>query len=620
MDYKRVAREVLKNVGGESNIAHLEHCSTRLRFTLVDSKKADIEALKAVKGVMGVIMTAQCQVVIGNDVIEVFDELNKIATFNGDKVQTPESGEKRKIGAVILDFIVGVFQPLIPAIAGAGILKAMLSLFVLFNWMEDTSVVYKTLYYTADAALYFLPLMVAITTATKLKVNKLVALSAVGALIIPNMTTMIADGATLFGMDIKVIQYTYQVFPAILSVIFLAVVEKLVTKISPKPIRVFFVPLICFVVVIPVTLLFLGPLGFVIGEGLTEIILTLYKHLGWIAVAILAAILPFMIATGMHKALVPYAVSSITNSGEELLYMPASLAHNISEGGACFAVAIKTKDSELRSAAISAGISAIFGITEPALYGVTLQKKRALAGVVAGSFIGGLVVGLAALKAFVAMGPGLAGMAMFVDKDNAMNIVWACVGFGVSVLVSFIVTLILYKDDEDKKTAGKSDKIDTEDSQAITVKAVELTSPVNGQLIPMEEVRDDVFSAGILGKGIGVIPADGRIYAPADGRIDTVFETNHAITLVMENGGEVLIHVGLDTVNLKGEGFKPGVKAGDNVKAGDLLMEVDIDFIKSKGFDSTTVMVITNSDDFTIIPESGKQVKKGDSVLKMEAI
>lgn len=620
MDYKRVAREVLKNVGGESNVAHLEHCSTRLRFTLVDSKKADIEALKAVKGVMGVIMTAQCQVVIGNDVIEVFDELNKIATFNGDKTQTSESGEKKKIGAAILDFIVGVFQPLIPAIAGAGILKAMLSLFVLFHWMEDTSVVYKTLYYTADAALYFLPLMVAITTATKLKVNKLVALSAVGALIIPNMTTMIADGATLFGMNIKVIQYTYQVFPAILSVIFLAVVEKLVTKISPKPIRVFFVPLICFVVVIPVTLLFLGPLGFVIGEGLTEIILTLYKHLGWIAVAILAAILPFMIATGMHKALVPYAVSSITNSGEELLYMPASLAHNISEGGACFAVAIKTKDSELRSAAISAGISAIFGITEPALYGVTLQKKRALAGVVAGSFIGGLVVGLAALKAFVAMGPGLAGMAMFVDKDNAMNIVWACVGFGVSVLVSFIVTLILYKDDEGKAAAGQSDKMDTEASQAITVKAVELISPVNGQLIPMEEVKDDVFRAGILGKGIGVIPADGRIYAPADGRIDTVFETNHAITLVAENGGEVLIHVGLDTVNLKGEGFKPVVKAGENVKAGDLLMEADIDFIKSRGFDSTTVMVITNSDDFTIIPESGKQVKKGDGVLKMEAI
>ncbi len=611
MDYRKTAEDVLRYVGGESNVSHLEHCSTRLRFTLVDSKKADIEALKAVKGVMGVIMTAQCQVVIGNDVI---------AVFNGEKTPVSGGGEKKKIGAVILDFIVGVFQPLIPAIAGAGILKALLSLFVLFHWMEESSTVYKTLFYAADAALYFLPLMVAITTASKLKINKLVALSAVGALILPGMTTMIADGATLFGMNIKAIQYTYQVFPAILSVLFLAVVEKLATKISPKPIRVFFVPLLCFVIVVPVTLLLLGPLGFTIGEGLTDIILTLYKHLGWIAVAILAAILPFMIATGMHKALVPYAVSSITNSGEELLYMPASLAHNISEGGACFAVAVKTKDTELRSAAISAGISAIFGITEPALYGITLQKKRALSGVVIGSFVGGLVVGLAAVKAFVAMGPGLAGMAMFVDKENAMNIVWASVGFGVSVIISFIATLILYRDDDVRTQDGDRTARTADIAGAATVNTIELMAPVNGTLISIEEVKDEVFSAGILGKGVGILPSDGKIYAPADGSIESVFETNHAITLMAENGGEILIHVGLDTVNLKGKGFKPMVKTGDTVKAGELIMEVNLEQIKSAGFDPTVLMVITNSDEFNISAESGRQVKKSDNVLKMEAI
>ncbi len=373
-------------------------------------------------------------------------------------------------------------------------------------------------------------------------------------------------------------------------------------------------------IVVPVTLLLLGPLGFTIGEGLTDIILTLYKHLGWIAVAILAAILPFMIATGMHKALVPYAVSSITNSGEELLYMPASLAHNISEGGACFAVAIRTKDAELRSAAISAGISAIFGITEPALYGVTLQKKRVLSGVVIGSFVGGLVVGLAAVKAFVAMGPGLAGMAMFVDKENAMNIVWAGVGFGVSVAVSFIATLILYRDEdvspqEEVQTLQKANI-----SAAKTVNIIDLTAPVNGTLIPVEEVNDEVFSAGILGKGVGIIPADGKIFAPADGIIDSVFETNHAITLMAENGGEILIHVGLDTVNLKGKGFKPAVKAGDRVKAGELIMEVNLEQIRSAGFDPTVIMVVTNSDEFNISAESGKTVRKGDKVMKMEAV
>lgn len=607
-DYAGTAREVLKLVGGEENITHLEHCSTRLRFSIADGGKVEKDKLKAVSGVMGVIASGnQCQVVIGNDVIEVYDELMKMGKFTGGNA-APASGEKKEIGAAILDFMVGVFQPLVPAIAGAGILKAMLSLFTMMGIMSSGSAWYTVLYNAADAALYFLPVLVAVTMSTKLNCNRLVAVSAVGAMILPGMTAAIGEGLTLAGFTVQNIAYTYQVFPAILTVALLYYVEKWVTKISPKPIRVFFVPMICFIVVVPLALLVLGPLGYNVGQLLTTAILFLYDKLGWLAVGLLAAILPFMISMGMHKALVPYAVTSVAEMGEELLYMPASLAHNISEGGACFAVALKTKDTELRSAAVSAGISAIFGITEPALYGVTIQHKRALYGVVIGSFVGGITVGLAGLKAFVAMGPGLAGMAMFVDVNNGMNIVWGFVGFGVALAVSFIATFVLFKDAE------------AAESQVPKTAAGEnaVCSPLDGKLIDITEVRDEVFSAGILGDGMAVIPEKGELYAPVDATVDTVFDSKHAISLIGDNGAEILLHVGLDTVKLEGMHFEPQVKNGDRVKAGQLLMKFDIKEIKKAGYDIVTPIIITNSDKYKLSKATGGLVSVGNPVIGLE--
>lgn len=607
-DYAGTAREVLKLVGGEENITHLEHCSTRLRFSIADGGKVEKDKLKAVSGVMGVIASGnQCQVVIGNDVIEVYDELMKMGKFTGGNA-APASGEKKEIGAAILDFMVGVFQPLVPAIAGAGILKAMLSLFTMMGIMSSGSAWYTVLYNAADAALYFLPVLVAVTMSTKLNCNRLVAVSAVGAMILPGMTAAIGEGLTLAGFTVQNIAYTYQVFPAILTVALLYYVEKWVTKISPKPIRVFFVPMICFIVVVPLALLVLGPLGYNVGQLLTTAILFLYDKLGWLAVGLLAAILPFMISMGMHKALVPYAVTSVAEMGEELLYMPASLAHNISEGGACFAVALKTKDTELRSAAVSAGISAIFGITEPALYGVTIQHKRALYGVVIGSFVGGITVGLAGLKAFVAMGPGLAGMAMFVDVNNGMNIVWGFVGFGVALAVSFIATFVLFKDAE------------AAESQAPKTAAGEnaVCSPLDGKLIDITEVKDEVFSAGILGDGMAVIPEKGELYAPVDATVDTVFDSKHAISLIGDNGAEILLHVGLDTVKLEGMHFEPQVKNGDRVKAGQLLMKFDIKEIKKAGYDIVTPIIITNSDKYKLSKATGGLVSVGNPVIGLE--
>lgn len=618
-NYQELAREVVKGVGGSENVAQLEHCTTRLRFTLIDPAKADRESLKKIKGVMGVVGSGiQCQVVIGNDVNEAFDAINQNYTFGQSETKGASSKNSGGFGAMALDFMVGVFQPLVPAIAGSGILKAFLSLFSMLGWMASDSSLYIVLMQAADAALYFLPVMVAVNMATKLKVNRLVAVAAVGATLLPNMSAATAEGLNLFGIQIQTVQYSYQVFPAILSVALLYFVEKYTTKWTPKPIRVFFVPMICLIIVVPVTLMILGPLGLNIGSLLTTAILFLYEKLGWLAVGLLAAVLPFMIAMGMHKALVPYAVGSIAEMGEELLYLPASLAHNISESGACFGVALKTKDSDLRQAAISSGVSALFGVTEPALYSVTLQHKQVMYGVVLGSLVGGLCLGLTAVKGFVAMGPGLAGMAMFIDPNNSMNIVWAFVGFGVSLAVSFGGTLIVYKDNT---------VLNAEDAAAIEQKtpaaslkeafaATDVYAPVNGKCVPLSAVHDEVFASGIMGKGAAFIWEGDTVTSPVNGKVVMVARTKHAVGFQADSGQEVLIHVGMDTVNLDGKGFTVLKKAGESVKVGEPVLKVDRQFMQANNIDLTTPMVITNAGETNVeCLTDERKVEAGEDVV-----
>lgn len=621
-NYKQTAADVLRLVGGEKNVSQLEHCSTRLRFTLADPGKADVAALKKTPGVMGVISGGpQCQVVIGNDVIEVYDELLKLGTFNAAQAAPAASGGKKNIGGIILDYLVGIFQPLVPAIAGAGVLKALLTLCTTFGLLASTDVVYQVFYNVADAALYYLPVLVAFTTATKFGCNKLVAVALAAAMISPATTTLLGTegGASFFGITIQNIGYTGQVFPSILIVIFMSFLEKWCNKWCPKAIRVFFVPMFCFAVGFPVGLLLLGPLGYNIGSLLTAAILGLYNTLGWLAVALVAAILPFMVSMGMHKALVPYAVASIADPGFDMLYLPASLAHNISEGGACLAVAVKTKDENLRSTAISAGISGLFGITEPALYGVTLQHKSVMKSVVASSFIGGLFIGIMGVKGFAAVGPGIASMAMYIDAENSMNIVWAIVGFVISVVASFVLTLIFYKDETSEEPAAAPVPENAASAAPAAPADGVVCSPLQGTVLPLDQVKDEVFSQKILGDGIAVVPAKGELYAPADGRIESVFESKHAISMVCANGAELLMHIGMDTVKLEGKGFDPQVKNGDMVKKGQLLMKFDLDGIKAAGYDSTTPIVVTNGDDFTITPVGEGAVVPGAVLMKLEA-
>lgn len=615
MDYKKTAAAILQYVGGENNVIHLGHCATRLRFTLADDSKADLEALKRIKGVIGVVMTAQCQVIIGNNVIEVYDELLKLGSFGQ---QNNTSKDKKKMSAVILDFLVSVFQPLIPAMAGAGILKSMLLLLSVLDLIDENGHTYIILTSISGAVFHFLPILVAITTATKLKVNHLVAAAAMSILLYPDMTKLIGGGASLFSLPVTNVNYESQVFPSILGVIFYAFMERFFTKISPKPIRVFFIPMMSLLVTVPMTLLVFGPIGFGAGTLLTNVILFIFDRAGWVAVGLLAAVLPLMIATGMHKALTPYAINTITATGKEMLLLPALLTHNMSESGACFAVALRTKDTEVKSVAISSGISALFGISEPALYGITLQKKRVLYSIVISCLLGGLSVGLFGLAGSTPVSPSLASISMFIDPENSKNIIFAFVGLVISMISSFIITFFSWKEDKEKAEVPVAEH--TFDKRIKKDEGVHIAQPVSGKVIPLSEVNDAVFSTKVMGEGIAVIPCTGELYAPADGKIKMVFDTNHALGMETSNGAEILFHIGIDTVQLGGKHFESLVKVGDEVKAGDLLVKFDLNKIVEEGFDPVTIAIVTNQDQYSVKVADGNSADHGGSLMLITAL
>jgi PTS system beta-glucosides-specific IIC component len=591
MNHLQTALDIVTNVGGAENIKHLDHCSTRLRLSLYDNSKIREIELEKIPGVLGVRVNAQCQVIVGHEVVQVYEAVRSLVGSQQES-RSPQTTTttKTNLGTKVVDFVISVFQPLIPAIAGGGVLKSLLLLLDLLGWLSRNSPTYKVLDNIGSAPLYFLPILVAITTATKLKVNVLVAVSAVSVMILPAMSKLLAEGTTFMSLDLRNVPYASQVFPAILCVLFYSKTEKIFNRYSPGPLRTFLSPMLSLVVTVPVTLLILGPLGYELGARLVAVILWLYGKLGFVATSLLAAVLPFMVATGMHKTMVPYAVTSLSQFGREMLYLPASLAHNIAESGACMAIALKSKNSALKSTAFSAGISALFGITEPALYGVTLLHKQALYSVILGGIVGGAYIGWMAIEAFALVGPGLASISMFASIDNPMNIIWAFAGAGISFVVSFISALLLWHDKA------------TENSVSLN-----FTSPVEGKIIPLEKVNDDVFSRRIMGDGIAIIPSNGILRAPADGIVMNVLEGGHALNLLTDSGVELIFHIGIDTIKLQGEGFHPLVKEGQYVKCGDSLIEFSLDIITAAGFDPVVMMVVTNSEQFSLTPNNNPE-------------
>jgi PTS system beta-glucosides-specific IIC component len=628
------ALAILDGVGGTANIAGLTHCSTRLRFTLVDDDKADLKALNALPGVLGAVHSgAQTQVIIGNDVVNVYNAVEKERAGTVAAAPTGTRGfSVKRSGSILMDFIVSVFTPIVPAIAGAGIFKSLLVGASALGWLPSTTSTYQLLSVIPDAVFAFLPILVAYTTAKKLNVNRPLALGIVAFLLFAPFSTLIAQegGAALFGLPVQVVNYNSQVFPSILAVLALWPLERFFNKISPGPIRVFFVPFMCYLIVAPLLMLVLGPLGFWVGSLLTGAMIGLYNTLGWIAVAILAALLPLIISVGMHKAFIPPTLTTMAQTGRDTFYLVASLGHNVAEAGAMFAVAIRTRSARLRATAISAGISAVFGITEPAIYGVTLQNRKVLVSVMAGAFAGGAYLGLTIVKAFALVGPGLASFTMFVEAGNAWNIAHAAIGGLIGLAVAFVITLVTWSDDKSPSLQAERDEAASVDAAGATSTTAQpaaaavggtndvlLVSPLTGAVVALGDVADPVFSGGALGAGVAITPESGEVRAPISGVVSSLLPSKHAIGITSDEGIEVLVHFGLDTVKLDGAPFTAHVAQGDRVQAGQLVLEADIPTIVAAGFDITTPIVVINSDRFPVEILGAGRITSGDPLVSI---
>lgn len=597
---REIAKQVLEAVGGTANITSMSHCMTRLRFILKDQSIPDKKKIESIKGVIGInVAGGQYQIIIGNSVGNVYKELSGISGISDDSGDEIEGKREENIFFVALDFISGCMTPVFPAIIAGGLLKVLLVIFgpTLLGVMEATSDTYILINALADAPFYFLPILVAFTASKKLNCNSYLAVMVSSMLIYPELITLLGGSKMpyLFGV-IPVIQgsYSASIIPAMLSTILLKYVEILVDKITPDWSKNFLKPLLIVIITAPITLCALAPLGLLIGNGLQFIINTVYGFAPWLAMALFAGFMPFIVMTGMHWAFVPTALMALADPGYELMFFSATLCNNAAQAGATFGVAIKTKDSDLRQMAVPAGISALLaGVTEPAMYGITLRLKKPMVAACIASAIGGIITGIVNLKAYAFATPCLTALVQFVAPDDGKNIIFAVAVFGLVLICSFVFSLILTKDE-----MSEDNEEERLEQQEVKNSENEICAPIKGEIIPLSEVKDQTFASGILGEGFAVVPAEGKVYAPFNGICQSLFDTLHAMALVSDTGVELLIHVGIDTVSLKGKPFKAHIKTGDSFKAGDLLLEFDIDAIKEAGCETQTPVLIANADQF----------------------
>ncbi len=607
MDYRQMAEQILQGVGGKENVAMLTHCATRLRFNLVDESRADDKKVQSVKGVSGISNKGgQYQVIIGSDVGEPYRELKNMGVGGTDENTAKQPGKKRKVGAMIVDTLSGIFTPILPAITGAGMLKAILALLPLAG-VNETSQSYQIISILADAAYFFLPMLLAWSAAVKFKCNPCLAITLAGLLVHPNLTALLTGEETVrfLGIPVKAASYSYSVIPIILIVWLMSYVEKLAYKYVPKCLRYFLAPLIVFLITGIAGLLVLGPIGAVLGDGLVSIFDLLINKARVGTMVFAGAFMPVLVLTGMHHGFTPITVALFATYGFDPIMFPAALASNMSQAGSSFAVAIRAKDGDARSQAASAGLTALMGVTEPALFGVNIRYKRPLYGCFIGGAAGALFASLMHLKAYANAAPGLASIAMFIGEEK-YNILWAVLTVVIAVGVSFIATWIL----------GGDYLRSSQEEEIIQADTCPVCAPMKGRIVPLNEVPDDTFASGMLGKGVAVIPEEGVVASPVCGTVESVFDTQHAIAIKGINGEELLIHIGLDTVTLNGAPFGIRAKAGDKVKAGDVLGKFYLDKIKEAGLNTITPVIVTNPDDFDEIEIlAGKKAARGDEIM-----
>lgn len=609
MDNQAVGKRVWEAVGGEKNVNSSVHCATRLRFKLKDESVADTQKLKQDPDVIQVVQSGgQYQVVIGSNVADVYQA---IVDEQGLTDQSGTEDQSKNPLNRLIDIISSIFTPFLGAMAAAGILKGFLSLATVLGWLSADTGAYQILFAAADGVFTFLPVMLAFTAAKKFKTNQFLSVAIAMALVYPAITQLAGAGGAVdfFGLPIVLAQsgYTSSVIPIILAVWVQSKFEPLVKKVIPQFLQMIFVPMIVLLVMVPLTFLLLGPIGTVIGNGLGSLFNSIYSFSPLVAGLIMGSLWQVFVMFGMHWGFVPIMFLNIEQYGFDVM-VPMLLPAVLAQGGVALAVAIRTKDTKLRSLGISSTITSLFGITEPTVYGVTLPLKKPFVVACLSAGIGGAMIGFAGVKAFSSGLVSLLTIPTFISTNQAVesNVTMAILATALSFVLAFVGTLIVGFDetvqDEKLETNQQTTAGDTISSARHNLK-----SPLSGKVLPLSDVPDKVFSSGAMGKGLAIDPEKGELIAPADGEITTIFPTGHAVGLTTKDGIEILMHIGMDTVELEGQGFETFVKQGDQVKAGDLLVRFDIEAIKAAGYSVITPIVITNTEHFADVLELNQE-------------
>ncbi|MGL5313014.1 MAG: beta-glucoside-specific PTS transporter subunit IIABC [Peptostreptococcaceae bacterium] len=618
MDYTKVGKQILERMGGKDNVVSLVHCMTRLRFTLKDESIVDDELVKKTKGVMGIMKkSGQYQIIVGNEVGAVYKEICKLGNFQSKgKPQNNKPKEKQGIFSTILDVISGCMAPVIPALIGAAMMKVLLTVLPMMGLLDSSTQTYELLSVIGDGAFFFMPVLIAMSAANKFNTNPYYAVSLALIILHPNFIKLMSsakeagEAVKFFNLiPVTYASYAYSVIPIILAVWVLSYIERFVDKITPPITKNFLKPMLVVLFTAPIVMVVVGPLGTIFGEVLSSAIYFIHDKLGFIAIGLVAGIYPFIVMAGMHHAFTPIKLSMIATTGYEGFICISEFCSNMAQGAAALAVAIKSKNKDLKQTAGSSAFSALVaGITEPALYGVTVRLKKPMLGACIGAATGGLVGGFFQLKAFGVATPALVTIPQYIENGRPESFLYILITAAVTIGASFVATYFI----------GFEDIVDEEEVEEVnsslplnTGKRIE--SPIEGVVLDLSEVNDSTFSTGVLGQGLAILPTKGEVVAPFDGTIDVFFETHHALGLKSKDGVEMLIHVGLETVNLQGKHFTPKAKAGDKIKKGDVLLTFDVEAIKSEGYDIVTPIIITNSEQYMEVVKT-----KSESVIELQ--
>ena len=625
VDYRSLAGDIVERVGGKQNIASATHCATRLRLRLNDEDKADKAAIEKLPGVITVMRAGgQFQVVIGNDVPQVYSELGKI-TGNTDSEAAPAPASGNLLNRFI-DLVSSLIQPLLWPIAGAGLFKAFLSLFTQLGWLDPTSQSYTVLAAAADAVFYFLPVMLAVTASKRFRADQFTAMAIAGAMLYPSIIALnTGEDVYFFGIPLVMMSYASSVIPIIVAVWIQGYLERALKKALPSAIRNFTVPLVTLLVMVPLVLITVGPLTTTIANGISAGINTIFTAVPWLAGGLMGGFWQVFVLFGLHWGFVPLMSNEIATQGYSLLLGPL-FAAVFAQSAATLAVLLRTRNKARRAVAGPAAFSGILaGVTEPAIYGVNLPLKRPFYFGLVGGAVGGAIAaaGGSAASSFV-----FASLLGLSATTTVGSFPLQLIGSGVAFVIGFTLTWFFVdrehpSADTDVDPTPEShpvnDASQTGGTTAVLTRTVELVAPVSGKVVALADIPDKVFASGALGHGVGLISTDGRVLSPVEGTVVTAMASGHAYGIKSDQGVEVLVHIGIDTVQLNGRGFTPAVERGQRVRPGDLLAEVDLTVINEAGYDPTTIVVVTNSAQLTSVETAATgTVEQGRPVLAVQ--